>query len=86
MRSDMKSIKEKAEELYRIPRGDDTEDTVALNLDKTVTFTEGAYYVLDAIEEFMTTMNLGSNAAEKFYKLDLMADIHGFIEQLKSNQ
>lgn len=82
----MKSIKEKAEELYRIPRGDDTEDTVALDLEKAVTFTEGAYYVLDAIEEFMTTMNLGSNAAEKFYKLDLMADIHGFIEQLKSNQ
>lgn len=46
----------------------------------------GANYVLDAIEEFMTTMNLGSNAAEKFYKLDLMADIHEFIEQLKSNK
>lgn len=82
----MKTIKEIAEELYCIPRGDDTEDTVALDLDKAVTFTVGAYYVLDAIEEFMTTMNLGSNAAEKFYKLDLMADIHGFIEQLKSNQ
>ena len=37
MRSDMKSIKEKAEELYCIPRGDDTEDTVALDLDKAVT-------------------------------------------------
>ena len=46
----------------------------------------GANYALDAIEEFMDTMNLGSNAAEKFYKLDLMADIHEFIEQLKGNQ
>ena len=43
----------------------------------------GANYVLECIEEFMTNLNLGSNAAEKFYKLDLMADIHGFIKQLK---
>jgi hypothetical protein len=49
-------------------------------------FVVGANYVLDEIEEFMTTMNLGNNYAEKFYKLDLMADIHGFIEKLKSNQ
>ncbi len=45
----MKSIKEKVEELYRIPRGDDTEDTVALDLEKAVAFTEGAYYVIEEI-------------------------------------
>jgi hypothetical protein len=49
-------------------------------------FEAGANYVLDDIEEFMTTMNLGNNAAEKFYKSDLIADIHGFIEQLKGNK
>ena len=43
----------------------------------------GANYVLDEIEEFMANINLGNSAAEKFYKLDLMADIHEFIEQLK---
>ena len=46
----MKSIKEKAEELYCIPRRDDTEDTVALDLNKAVEFTEGAYYVVEQIE------------------------------------
>lgn len=81
--SDMKSIKEKAEELYRIPRGDDTEDTVALDLEKAVTFTEGAYYVLEQIENFMKDSDLGNSAEEKFYKLDVLADIGLFIEQLK---
>ena len=49
----MKSIKEKAEELYCIPRGDDTEDTVALDLNKAVEFTEGAYYVVEEIEKLI---------------------------------
>lgn len=48
-------------------------------------FMAGANYVLKQIEEFMDNINLGNSAAEKFYKLDLMADIHEFIEQLKSN-
>lgn len=77
----MKSIKEKADEYAK--------DYLFSPLPQrapNVHFEAGANYVIDAIEEFMTTMNLGSNAAEKFYKLDLMADIHEFIEQLKSNQ
>ena len=79
----MKSIKEKSEEhLNSVYAG---YDDVLKELVKE-SYVSGANYVLDAIEEFMTTMNLGSNAAEKFYKLDIMADIHAFIEQLKSNQ
>lgn len=31
----------------------------------------------------MNNINLGNNAIEKFFKLDLMADIHEFIEELK---
>lgn len=77
--SDMKSIKEKAKEYTN-----GFHPSIQRMCNES--FVDGANYVLDAIEEFMTTMNLGSNAAEKFYKLDLMADIHGFIEQLKSNQ
>jgi hypothetical protein len=64
--SDMKSIKEKAEELYRIPRGDDTEDTVALDLEKAVTFTEGAYYVL---EEIGKLINYKRWSAQDLYKV-----------------
>ena len=85
----MKSIKEKAEEYaYTNWESDEYHDGDEFDpIGHTQkAFEKGANYVLDAIEEFMTTVNLGSNAAEKFYKLDLMADIHGFIEQLKSNQ
>ncbi len=62
----MKTIKEKAEELYRIPRGDDTEDTVALDLDKAVSFTEGAYYVL---EEIGKLINHKRWSAQDLYKV-----------------
>lgn len=62
----MKSIKEKAEELYRIPRGDDTEDTVALDLEKAVAFTEGAYYVL---EEIGKLINYNRWSAQDLYKV-----------------
>ena len=62
----MKSIKKKAEELYRIPRGDNTEDTVALDLEKAVTFTEGAYYVL---EEIGKLINYKRWSAQDLYKV-----------------
>ena len=76
--SDMKSIKEKAEELYRIPRGDDTEDTVALDLDKAVTFTEGAYYVLEQVENILQDKNTGL--------VEMWDELMTLVEQLKSNQ
>ena len=77
----MKSIKEKAREHSLEPRanahfGYDEED-----LENS--FEAGANYVFDAMEEFMNNLKLGNSAAEKFYKLDLMEDIHDFIEQLK---
>ena len=85
----MKSIKEKAEEYglqYPVIHYD-ADGNIYDDVDKpSMDFEAGTNYVLDAIEEFMTNINLGNNAAEKFYKLDLMADIHAFIEQLKSNQ
>ena len=69
----MKTIKEKAEELYRIPRGDDTEDTVALDLDRAVTFTEGANYVLEQIE----------NCRKEFYNINDSLIISEIIKELK---
>lgn len=81
----MKSIKEKAKEYDRVVERISQNQSI-VDMSGRKQFEAGANYVLDAIEEFMTNLNLGNNAAEKFYKLDLMADIHGFIEQLKSNQ
>lgn len=83
----MESIKEKSENLYPdkkvvLARGN---TCLSCGRVKRESFEAGANYALDAIEEFMATMNLGSNAAEMFYK-DLKANIHKFIEQLKSNQ
>ena len=74
----MKSIKEKAKELYCIPRGDDTEDTVALDLDKAVTFTEGAYYVLEQVENILQDKNTGL--------VEMWDELMTLVEQLKSNQ
>ncbi len=82
----MKSIKEKSEELSTAFRKEQGDVGYSEQLSYKLGIEAGANYVLDEIEEFMTNLNLGSNAAEKFYKLDLMADIHGFIEQLKGNQ
>lgn len=84
----MESIKEKSENLYPdkkvvLARGN---TCLSCGRVKRESFEAGANYVLDAIEDFMNNLNLGRNAAEKFYKLDLMADIHGFIEQLKGNK
>jgi hypothetical protein len=46
----------------------------------------GANYVIVEIENFMKDLDLGNSSKEKFYKLDVLANIHKFIEQLKSNQ
>ena len=79
----MKSIKEKANEhLNSVYAG---YDGVLKKLVKEG-FVSGANYVLDEIEEFMNNLNLGNSPADKFCKLVLMAEIHGFIEQLKGNQ
>ena len=43
----------------------------------------GANYVLGEIENFMKDLDLGNSAEEKFYKLDVIADIGLFIKQLK---
>ena len=81
----MKSIKEKAEE-YGLLNPNihyDADGNTYDDVDKpSMDFEAGANYVLDAIEKFMVNLNLGSNAAEMFYK-DLKANIHKFIEQLK---
>lgn len=46
-------------------------------------FEAGANFVLVVIEDFMKDLDLGNSSEEKFYKLDVLADIHKFIEQLK---
>ena len=76
----MKSIKEKAEEY--------TSDIInpVTNCAAFLAYKTGANYVLGEIENFMKDLELGNSTEEKFYKLDIIADIHGFIEQLKSNQ
>lgn len=43
----------------------------------------GANYVLGQIENFINGLDLGNSAEEKFYKLDVIADIGLFIKQLK---
>ena len=78
----MKSIKGKAEELYCIPRGDDTEDTVALDLDKAVTFTEGAYYVLEYVLEQVENILQDKNTG----LIEMWDELMTLVEQLKSNQ
>lgn len=75
----MKSIKEKAEESSF---GYDEVQAPAIGRG----FVLGANYVLDEIEEFMNNLKLSNDPAGKFCKLVLMAEIHGFIEQLKGNQ
>lgn len=76
----MKSIKEKAIEVF--PRHCNANTDVS-NFKKRIGFNSGANYVLEEIENFMKGLDLGNSAKEKFYKLDVLADIHVFIEQLK---
>lgn len=86
----MKSIKEKSEEYaYTNWQSDDYHDGAAEGLPFDAightqrTFEAGANYVLEEIENFMKDLDLGNSAEEKFYKLDVMADISSFIKQLK---
>lgn len=81
----MRSIKEKAKERAPYTKTDSW-DRIKAAINAQTSFEAGANYVLDEIEEFMKDLELGNSAEEKFYKLDIMADIHGFIEQLKSNK
>ncbi len=76
----MKSIKEKANEhLNSVYAG---YDDVLKKLVKE-SYVSGANYVLGEIENFMKGLDLGNSAEEKFYKLDVIADIGLFIEKLK---
>ena len=86
----MKSIKEKAEEYgYTNWQSDEYHDGASEGLEfdpighTQKTFEAGANYVLDEIENFMKDLDLGNSSKEKFYKLDVIADIGLFIEQLK---
>ena len=82
----MKSIKEKAEE-YGLLNPDihyDADGNTYDDVDKpSMDFEAGANYVLEEIENFIKDLDLGNSAEEKFYKLDILADIGLFIEQLK---
>jgi len=81
----MKSIKEKAEEYSFIRQGVGSSGIQYrdFSINKKDGFIAGANYVLGEIENFMKGLDLGNSAEEKFYKLDVIADIGLFIEQLK---
>ena len=83
----MKSIKEKSFELYHELRtASDEWDVIEEQCDRDdqrKAFVLGANYVLEQIENFMKDLDLGNSAEEKFYKLDILADIGLFFEQLK---
>jgi hypothetical protein len=76
----MKSVKEKAIEVFP---GHCNANTYESNIKKRIGFEAGANYVIEEIENFMKDLNLGNNVKEKFYKLDVIADISSFIGQLK---
>jgi hypothetical protein len=78
----MKSIKEKAEE-YAPYTKDDSWHRIRAAINAQTSFEVGANYVLDAIKNYINNIDLGNSAEEKFYKLDVIADIGLFIEQLK---
>lgn len=69
----MKSIKEKADELFTHPRGDDTEDTIGIDMNRAVDFIDGANYVLEQIEE----------CRKEFYNINDSLIIARTIEKLK---
>lgn len=70
----MKSIKEKAQEWADVYPSCGMADK---------SFEAGADYVLEQIENFINGLDIGNSAEEKFYKLDVIADIGLFIKQLK---
>ena len=78
----MKTIKEKAIEAFPIEEYDSLE-TELQRRKMRLCYEHGANYVLGEIEAFMKNLDLGNSAEEKFYKLDVIADISSFIEQLK---
>ena len=43
----------------------------------------GANAVLEEIEAYLNNLNLGNSTEEKFYKLDVIADVGLYIKQLK---
>ena len=87
----MKSIKEKAIETERNTHplfesfSESTGEPVSVydQDDMISMFEQGATYMLDEIENFMKDLDLSNSAEEKFYKLNVIADIHGFIQKLK---
>ena len=46
-------------------------------------FEAGANTVLEEIETYLNNLNLGNSTEEKFYKLDVIADVGLYIKQLK---
>ena len=78
----MKSIKEKAKEYDRVVEHISANESI-VDVSGREQFEAGANYVLNEIENFMKDLDLGNSAEEKFYKLDVIADIGLFIKQLK---
>jgi hypothetical protein len=50
---------------------------------RRIGFEFGANAVLMEVEKYIQNLNLGNSVAEKFYKLDVIADIGLFIKGLK---
>ena len=69
----MATIKEKAEEKY--PQNK--------NVLMYSAYIDGANTALEIVETYIQNLDLGNNVKEKFYKLDVIADIGLFIEELK---
>ena len=53
------------------------------NFSKRKAYILGVLDALGEIENFMKVLDLGNSVEEKFHKLDVLADIHVFIQQLK---
>ena len=49
-------------------------------------FEEGAKKMLEVMETYIQNLDLGNSAEEKFYELDVIADIGLFIKQLNGEQ
>ena len=87
----METIKEKAEKCIPYPcpmwyAGDDEgyEESKKDVDTKRHIFELGANYVLEKIECYIQNYDLGNSAEEKFYKLDVIADIGSYIKKLKA--
>ena len=85
----MATIKEMAEEYaYTNWQSDDYHDGAAQGMPfDAIGHTEKAYLagantMLDIVGTYIQNLDLGSSTEEKFYKLDVIADIGLFIKQL----